>query len=443
MIPSRLAVALLAAAVASPVLAAAAASNPLHLQPGARGEVCLDCHGEDFKVVFRKAFVHTPVRARNCTGCHRPHASDAGKLLDAEPGRTCAACHAVAPARPVSTHRPVAEGRCTVCHDPHASANEFNLVRSPATLCGGCHPDVARAAQGAVRHPPVEKGCTVCHEVHGSSRGPNLLGAGIPRLCTGCHPARSLAAAHGNYPVATARCTSCHDPHGSPVRGLLQPTVHPPVAKRNCAQCHEPPTSPRPFQTRRAGAALCQGCHARRIAAMLDNPRVHWPVAQGACLTCHAPHAAPGRGLLKGRAVAVCGACHADTIRRQDLSASKHQPIAAGACKDCHDPHAASAAFMFTKPDPLALCGSCHDWQRHMAHPIGAGFPDPRNRNLTVQCLSCHRAHGSENKHLLSFRSLDLCTGCHQGDLRVRRAPSEVPRAAPAARREVPGEDFP
>ena len=443
MIPARFAAALLAITAAKTAQAGAPESDPFRLQPGARGEVCLDCHGEDFKVIFRKAFVHTPVRRKNCAGCHRPHTSAASKLLDSEPGMMCAACHEVAPKRPVSSHPPVQDSRCTVCHDPHASANKFNLVKNPPGLCAGCHPDVAQAAQAEFTHPPVQKGCTVCHEVHGSARGPKLLVAPVPQLCTGCHPARGLAAAHANYPVGTARCTSCHDPHGSPVRRLLLATVHPPVAKRNCPQCHEPASSSRPFQTRRAGAVLCQGCHSKRIAAMLDNNRVHLPVAQGSCLSCHAPHASRDRGLVKGRTVSVCGSCHADTIRRQELSASKHQPIAAGACTRCHDPHAASAGLLFTTPDTLALCGTCHDWQHHMAHPIGARYPDPRNHNLTIQCLSCHRAHGSENQHLLPFRSLDLCTQCHQGDIRPRRAPSDAPRPPPAPRRQVPDDDFP
>jgi predicted CXXCH cytochrome family protein len=441
-IPLRLVLALLAAAAGTAL--AAEPTNPFRLQRGAGGEVCLDCHGEDFKVVFRRAFVHTPVRRKECAGCHRPHASTSSKLLDAEGGRMCGACHAVAPERPVSSHRPVAEGQCTVCHDPHASANKFNLVQSPPALCARCHPEIARAAAAEFTHPPVQKGCTVCHEVHGSARGPQLLASPVPQLCTGCHPARGLAAAHANYPVGSARCTSCHDPHGSPVRGLLQATVHPPVAKRNCPQCHEPASSARPFQTRRAGMALCQSCHSKRIAAMLDNNRVHWPVAQGSCLACHAPHASSTRGLVKGRTVTTCGACHADTIRRQELSASKHQPIATGACTSCHDPHAASAGFMFKTPDTLALCGTCHDWQRHMAHPLGAQYPDPRNRNLTVQCLSCHRAHGTENKHLLPTRSLDLCTSCHQGEIRSRRAPSDTPPPPPRVRQAREGnEDFP
>ena len=44
-------------------------------------ELCYKCH-EDLKTDFKKAHVHTPVKEGNCIGCHNPHTSDHGKLLD-------------------------------------------------------------------------------------------------------------------------------------------------------------------------------------------------------------------------------------------------------------------------------------------------------------------------------------------------------------------------
>ena len=50
---------------------------------------CLDCHG-DFDAILRKPFVHTPVKGKDCAGCHNPHsgAIDVGRR-----GRNCNACH--------------------------------------------------------------------------------------------------------------------------------------------------------------------------------------------------------------------------------------------------------------------------------------------------------------------------------------------------------------
>ena len=122
-------VALVLAGAMGPGLARAQASK-FNLKPGATGQACLECH-QDFADVLKRPSLHTPVRSRQCIGCHNPHASDHGKLLSAEPDKTCAACHGdVAPKAAKSAHRPVAEGKCTACHDPHGSATKGNLVKA-------------------------------------------------------------------------------------------------------------------------------------------------------------------------------------------------------------------------------------------------------------------------------------------------------------------------
>ena len=70
---------------------------------------------------------------------------------------------------------------------------------------------------------------------------------------------------------------------------------------------------------------------------------------------------------------------------------------------------------MFVNTDRIELCGTCHDWQKHSTHPIGDKRKDPRNRNLTLECASCHRAHGTGAKHLVPYAKVtDLCTKCHE-----------------------------
>jgi predicted CXXCH cytochrome family protein len=196
---------------------------------------------------------------------------------------------------------------------------------------------------------------------------------------------------------------------------MLYTNVHPPVAKAMCSMCHEPANSATPLKTRQQGAALCRQCHAPRIAQMLDKNRVHQPVAEGQCLACHGPHASKEKGLLRANMVVACGACHADTIRRQDLSPTKHKPIKQGQCTSCHDPHSSNAALNFVNGDIIELCGKCHDWQKHSTHPIGEAKKDPRNRNLTLACSSCHRAHGTDAQHLIPYpKTTALCTKCHE-----------------------------
>ena len=65
-------------AVAAPASARAPMqANKFNLKPGAEGKLCLDCHS-DFEAILKRASVHTPVRSRNCTGCHNPHAAEHG-----------------------------------------------------------------------------------------------------------------------------------------------------------------------------------------------------------------------------------------------------------------------------------------------------------------------------------------------------------------------------
>ena len=411
----------LAAPEAKPAKAAAPSGQAakFKLKPGATGQVCLDCHG-DFQDVVKKASVHTPVKSRDCSGCHNPHASDHGKLLAAEPGQVCALCHDVVPANAKSKHKVISDKGCSACHDAHASANKYQLLKPQAELCGSCHkPITDGAAKSKYKHKPLEQqGCVACHEPHGSAKAGHLLKGEVPALCLGCHKTTTpiFAKAHLNYPVAKSNCTSCHDPHGSDKRGMLYNKVHPPVAKMMCGACHEPAGSANPLATKEQAPQLCKACHGPKMAEMLDKKRVHQPVLEGkSCLTCHGPHASRQNGLLRANAVVVCGTCHADTIRRSEKALEKHEPVETGNCAACHDPHGGGGALLFVKQDRVELCAQCHDWAQHSTHPIGAKAIDPRNKNLRLDCLSCHRAHGTEFKKLMPYGTqTELCVKCHE-----------------------------
>jgi DmsE family decaheme c-type cytochrome len=396
------------------------ADPALKLKPGAQGPACLVCHNQ-FKEQLQREFVHTPVKGQQCTGCHSPHATQHGKLLSSDKQKVCITCHtAIVPASAKSTHKPVAQGACVSCHDPHASANKANLVKPGAELCSGCHKELVEGVSKAkVQHAPVQKqGCTACHEPHGSTGGATLLKADVPGLCLSCHDSKApqFTKSHLGYPVQQARCTGCHDPHGSNQAAMLYDTVHKPVASRNCSQCHELPTAEKPFATRRAGLDLCRSCHAERVAKMLDQPGVHQPVLDRAsCTNCHNPHASKQAGLLAAPQKQLCGNCHADTLLRQERSPSKHKPIAEGQCVSCHDPHASSGTLLLAEKLKPETCAPCHEKMSHSTHPLGPKFKDPRNKNLTLDCLSCHRAHGTEYRKLIPFaKTTELCTKCHE-----------------------------
>lgn len=388
------------------------------LKPGASGKLCLKCHVTTQETV-QKPFVHTPLKTGDCAGCHNPHTSSHGKLLAEDKANICALCHAsVIPKEARSVHKVVAEGGCMKCHDPHAAASKFNLVKGGNELCFTCHTAMGTTlAKVKFKHSPVEKGCLTCHDPHASANNGFLLKSDVTALCVGCHKSDKpvFIKAHMGYPVANSRCTSCHDPHGSDVAGILYNTVHKPIASKMCNQCHEEPTSPTPLKVKRGGTDLCKGCHSTMVNQVFARNRVHWPLlSKEGCLSCHSPHASKHKGLLKQDTITLCGSCHKDTIRRQEKSMTKHAPIIAGECAACHDPHGADNVYLFKKESVVDLCGTCHDWQKHSTHPLGEKVRDPRSRSLSVQCLSCHRSHGTEYKHFIPFATTtELCTQCH------------------------------
>jgi len=420
-----------------PAAPAAHAQNPFRLKLGAQGKICLDCH-PGFQNKLTSKFVHTPVKTGQCVGCHSPHTSAHGKLLSASPNAICATCHAsVVPAGAVSRHKVVIEGNCVTCHDPHASSNKANLLKAGNALCVGCHTGVGdTAAKARFKHIPVSDGCLTCHNPHASDKAAHLLKAAVPALCLGCHKPDSprFTQQHAGYPVARADCASCHDPHGSNTAAILFDTVHPPVAAKRCSQCHNAATAAEPFATRRAGFELCRGCHSAMVNEAFSKSRVHWPlVDRTGCLNCHEPHASRQKKLLNVAEGGLCGRCHRDTAdyqarlaekARQERPDSKvkvekgalaHSPVQEGRCTTCHTPHASDSVRLLRNASVVDGCGACHDWLKHNSHPVGEKYVDMRNRNRSVDCLSCHRAHGTGYRYLITFPTpTELCVQCHK-----------------------------
>ncbi len=398
---------------------ARAQQNPYRLKEPNQAKACLVCH-TDFEQKLKKLFVHTAVKAGDCSGCHDPHVSSHAKLLSSGSKEICAGCHdAVIPAKPKSIHKVVADGDCQQCHDPHASDNPALLVKKGDELCFGCHKAIGEAVTKAkFKHDPVRKGCVSCHNPHGSDKSARLLKDAVPALCVKCHrpDSPSFVARHQKYPVAKASCSTCHDPHGSNQPALLLASVHAPVSAGTCNKCHEGPDSAVPFATRGTGFELCKGCHGEMVNATMAKQRLHWPVAdKRACVNCHNPHASNHDKLVKAETQELCRGCHPDTLKRIAALPAKHAPVDGGLCISCHSPHSSNGIYLVDQPSMIKLCEQCHDYEQHSAHPLGEKAVDPRNKNLRVDCLSCHKGHGTEFKRmLLAETNIEMCSSCHK-----------------------------
>jgi DmsE family decaheme c-type cytochrome len=409
----------------------ATAAHPAHnvkLKPGAKGRQCLKCH-EAFQKKMKQRSIHPLMKSGECTGCHDPHTSSHKNLLISDVTTLCVGCHQkMVPDKARSSHKVVVEGNCITCHNSHGSDNRFILSKSGNELCIECHNDIGSPENKVrFRHAPLEKdrGCLSCHSPHASTRADHLLKTGVPSLCSECHKTghATFRGRHMNYNVTDSRCDSCHNPHGSNKKGLLYDEVHEPVAEKKCNACHTAPTASKALKTKKQGRQLCQDCHNDMIKATFNKNRVHWPLADSVgCLNCHNPHGTKEKKLLNDTQFNVCGKCHADTVKLQQWSIENPknknlcEPVKKGNCASCHTPHAAdNILLMAQKNVSIDLCGKCHEWQAHATHPIGEKAVDQRNRNLTVECLSCHVGCGTGNKPwMMPFETTyDLCTQCH------------------------------
>ncbi len=158
---------------------------------------CYACH-TDFGAEEQGTtkFLHAPVAAGECTGCHDPHFSSRPKLQKLEKG--CFECHDAFPTDGV-VHKPVADGNCKACHSPHVGPAQKQLLRAGNALCVGCHEkphEQHRSAQvkGKMTQVPDDfprdKGdlsCTGCHSPH-QSKERRLFRMTQGALCRTCHP---------------------------------------------------------------------------------------------------------------------------------------------------------------------------------------------------------------------------------------------------------------
>lgn len=195
------------------------------VEPAKLNAMCLDCH-QDASRLHWKGGKHE-ARGLSCVSCHSVHNPGDKKTLligktDAE---TCYQCHKDVQAQMRrNAHMPVREGKmgCSSCHKPHGSeAPKMLAAASGNQLCLECHSD--KRGPFIWNHPPVLENCLNCHHPHGSHHDKMLL-AKQPFLCQRCHNAtRHPSTAYGaadasnkSNRIMAQSCYTCHSNiHGS------------------------------------------------------------------------------------------------------------------------------------------------------------------------------------------------------------------------------------
>jgi predicted CXXCH cytochrome family protein len=186
--------------------------------------LCLKCHVGIKNQLARGKVQHDAMsKDKKCSNCHNPHAANVERLLIALPFDLCLSCHSKdgmasddgklmtnyrkwLDENPV-WHDPVRAKDCSACHRAHAS-NHFRLLvaeyptafyapyeKKQYALCYGCHNEKVVSAEETTTltgfrdgsknlhfvHVNRERGrtCRACHEVHASKQD-NHIREGVP-----------------------------------------------------------------------------------------------------------------------------------------------------------------------------------------------------------------------------------------------------------------------
>jgi predicted CXXCH cytochrome family protein len=213
--------------------------------------LCTKCHAGIKKQLTRGRVQHDAVtKDKKCSNCHNPHASNIERLLIALPFDLCVTCHSrdgmvSSDGKQMTNykkwlgdnpvwHDPVRAKDCSACHRTHAGDNFRLLVaeypsafyapyeRKNYGLCYGCHNDkVVSVAETTTLtafrdgsrnlhyvHVNRERGrtCRACHEVH-ASKQPHHIREGVPYGQKGW----VLKIGYTKLPTGGSCAKTCHD----------------------------------------------------------------------------------------------------------------------------------------------------------------------------------------------------------------------------------------
>ena len=177
-------------------------------------------------------------------------------------------------------------------------------------------------------------------------------------------------------------------------------------------------------QKAREASQLCMQCH-QQMKEHTNWPGSRHETAGLSCLSCHDLHQTPvpqqadnrlfasaqvETKLLRRRSEAeTCFQCHAD-VRKAQFQRSTHlfrneNREHQVTCSSCHEPHGSIGDKMMRTSQVNETCYQCHTEKR--------GPFLFEHSPVRENCITCHRAHGSNQTALLSARAPMLCQQCH------------------------------
>ena len=199
---------------------------------------------------------------------------------------------------------------------------------------------------------------------------------------------------------ATTSCESCHGDTTSHLEeGGGADTIFnfgdhnkPAVNSERCQTCHKT-EHPRFDATSHAQAGLdCISCHTVHGTEAVFSQLQPWPNFHSS--------------VESARVSGSCLDCHTDIFSQFEFNERHRLQEGILDCTTCHDPHEPANRGMLGG-FKQAACADCHTDKT-------GPFIFEHAANRVEGCVSCHSAHGSVNRHMLTFQNVaDQCYSCH------------------------------
>jgi predicted CXXCH cytochrome family protein len=171
-----------------------------------------------------------------------------------------------------------------------------------------------------------------------------------------------------------------------------------------CTNCHQVTSenNKTTITLRAMGGDLCAICHAAK-----KGPVLHGPYKAGQCLVCHDPHTGDYPGQTRAEISTLCLSCHGTGQSNVKVDQETQLVTLLGS--------QTVSLRDYRQAPKLELDRGGTSGHPIMGHPLTG--KDPRNKDATLSCLSCHDPHSSALPNLMppSAKSLtNLCAECHK-----------------------------